>query len=115
MSARSLPDLRQLDAGDDPQVADGAVAERRERRLVAGAVVGGLGGLQAVELDDDGARLDPVLIDDVGDAPRQNAPAARRDGRAAQARIGGQLGLVKNFPVAVHPIGLRHGVYPSLI
>src|SRR6516225_5642664 len=45
---------RLVDALDDPQVAVGPLAEGLERFLVPGAVMGGRGLLDAVELDDNG-------------------------------------------------------------
>lgn len=82
---------RSVDAFDDAEVAFDAVGEGGEGLLVGGALVGGHGLLEGVELDQDSALGDSGVVGDGAAAADDGAAARGADGGAGQLVVGGEL------------------------
>jgi len=92
----------------DAEVSDGAVAQKLERGLVAFAVMGGDGAVDAVELDDDDALGEALLVGLGGRAASQEAAAGGADRRRGKLGIGGQGVRIRDRLIASNPVRLRH-------
>src|SRR5579872_5988782 len=79
-----------FDPFDNANVALAGLAERLERSLIVGAVVRGDGLLDAVELDQDGALRDALLVGLRRDASREKAAAVFDDCGPTELGIGGK-------------------------
>src|SRR5271166_3597385 len=99
---------------DNAQVAHGAVAQRAQRLLVGGAVVGGDGPLDARELGNDDALALARFVGGGGGAAREIAPAEGSNRGARKRGVGGKLVWVGDRTIAGHPIAFRHGGRPCL-
>ena len=97
-----------LDALDDPEIALAGVVEHLQGRLIAGAVMAGLGRLHAVELDHDDAFLQPRFIGDGGIAAGEETAAGGLDRGARQFRLRRDFLRVLVRPIARYPIRLGH-------
>lgn len=84
MAARRRFDIKQPQSGsgalDDSYLPLCAVAERKQRRLIAGAVVRGNGLGHAVELDQNGTLHEALLVHLGRFAACQEAPSAGGNG-----------------------------------
>src|SRR5260221_13247126 len=105
---RRMRPLCSLDPADDPNVAHGAVAERAQRFLVAGAVVPGDRFFEAGEFRHDQPLFQPGLEGRVGDAAAQIAHAKGRERNGSKLGIGGDLGGVLDLAIGRNPVGFGH-------
>src|SRR5438128_5698983 len=81
---------------DDPQIAIGAPAKDLERGLIAFAVVGGRGLLNAIEFDDHDPLDKPGFVCFRRSSASQKSPPGSRDRRTGELGITGQRLRVRN-------------------
>src|SRR5688572_22407679 len=104
-----------LDAFDDPKIPLYAVAQSAQRFLVAGAVTRGVRRGEAVELDDDRALQQSLLVRLRGGSAHDELAARGEDRRCGELRVRGEfLGIVDRL-VARNPIALCHECFSPIV
>src|SRR5690349_443487 len=105
---------RLLQALNDADVAHGAVAERAQGFLVAGAVVAGDRLVEAGEFGDDQPLFHPGFIGRARVAAAEIAHAERRERHGSELGIGGELRGVLDLAIGRDPVGFGHWLVPPL-
>src|SRR5437764_1384069 len=99
---------KRLYAFDDTQIAIGALAERFQRFLIAGAVMRRDRLLNAVELNDDDALQESRLVGFRRVPSRKKPPASCLNRRTGKLGVAGQRVRIRDRAVGCYPISLGH-------
>src|SRR5262245_55915159 len=111
-SSTSSPGKPSLKAFDDPDIADGAVAERAQRFSVARAVVARNRLVETGKFGDHEALVQPGLESRARVAAAEVAHAERRKCNRRKLGIGGKLRRILDLAIGSHPVGLWHWSAP---
>ena len=93
---------------DDAHITIGSVTECTERLLIPGTVMRRDGLRDAIELEEDGALIEPIFIDTRGQPAREETAPCRLKCRASEPRIGSESLLVTYRAVHGNPICFSH-------